>query len=206
MSVKRHLACSALAAALLAAAGCGPADPLAKKVSARTQSGFASWRAQIASDAGTETRRQVNLALDEIRLKASAEREADRRMGRPIASGGEGLDEAVREKVDGRTLREVVQLGYELREQRLARELAALEDAMKMNAQLVTRPGDVESRQHLDGVRDRQQGRVDTYRADLAATQRELAPLLKVTGRRLVEAPTDTPDQMPQPVKRVAPK
>jgi hypothetical protein len=98
----------------------------------------------------------------------------------------------------------VVQLGYEFRVERLKMELAGLEDAMKQNAQLVTKPGDLESRHHLDALRERQNVRVEKYRTDLAAAEAEVATLLKTTGRRMFEPATDKPDQMPERV--AAPK
>ena len=70
-----------------------------------------------------------------------------------------------------------MKIGYELRVRRLKEELAGLEDAMNKNAQLVTRPGDYESKHHLEGLRDRQAARVQKYRDDLAAAERELVSL-----------------------------
>lgn len=172
--------------ALLAFGAC-QRDPLDRKVSAGTPTAFSVWRSSFDSDSGLEVRRRVANALLEIRLKLAGDRElqrltdAETRVSTPI-------DDALRAKVDGRVLREVVQLGYELRVARLTSELAGLEEAMRKNANLITRPGDVDSRQHLDGLRDRQAARVAQYRADLAAAERELAPLLARSGRRLLDS------------------
>lgn len=180
---------------------CGSRDALDQVVAAPTASRFANWRAQVASDAGPDTRRRVEEALQEIRLSVSGERELKRSMGESVSMGRESIDEAVRLRVDGRRLGEVLQLGYELRVRRLKGELAGLEDAMNKNAQLVTKPGDLESKHHLQGLQGRQQLRVEKYRADIAAAEQELAPLLARSGRRLIEAPTDKPDEMPVPIK-----
>jgi hypothetical protein len=181
---------------------CGSRDALDQIVAVPTASRFANWRAQVASDAGPDTRRRVEEALQEIRLSVSGERELKRSMGENVpAMGRESIDEAVRLRVDGRRLGEVLQLGYELRVRRLKEELAGLEDAMNKNAQLVTKPGDLESKHHLEGLQGRQQLRVEKYRADIAAAEQELAPLLARSGRRLIEAPTDKPDEMPVPIK-----
>lgn len=187
---RRRPGLALLAAALLSAAGC-QRDPLERKVSAGTATSFSVWRASIDSDGSAETRRLVADALFEIRLKVSGDRELQRLTDAKPAAPPPPIDDAVRARVDGRILREVVQLGYELRVLRLESELAGLLEAMRKNANLITRPGDVESRQHLDGVRDRQQARVDQYRVDLAAAQRELAPLVARTGRRLLDADGD---------------
>lgn len=176
-----------LVAALLSALGC-QRDPLERKVAAGTATSFSVWRASIDSDGSIETRRLVAEALLEIRLKISGDRELQRLTDAKPAVPPLPVDDAVRARVDGRILREVVQLGYELRVARLESELAGLVEAMRKNANLITRPGDVESRQHLDGLRERQQARVDQYRADLAAAQRELAPLVARSGRRLLDA------------------
>lgn len=173
-------------AALLVLGAC-QRDPLDRKVSAATPTAFSVWRSGVDSDSGLEVRRRVADALLEIRLKVAGDRE-QQRLTDAETRVATSIDDAVRAKVDGRLLREVVQLGYELRVARLTSELAGLEEAMRKNANLITRPGDVESRQHLDGLRDRQAARVAQYRADLAAAERELAPLLAGSGRRLLES------------------
>lgn len=167
-------------------AGCAARDPLEQTVSVTTPGRFAAWRAQIASDSGSETRRRVEEALQEIRLNVAGERELQRTLGEKVVGGSEAIDEAVRQRVDGRRLVEVLQLGYELRVRRLKEELAGLEDAMSKNAQLVTRPGDLESKHHLEGLQDRQRVRVEKYREDLAAAEKELAPLMARTGKRML--------------------
>ena len=173
-------------AALLMLSAC-QRDPLDRKVSAGTPTAFSVWRSSVDSDSGLEVRRRVADALLEIRLKIAGDRELQRLTDAETRVAG-SIDDAVRAKVDGRVLREVVQLGYELRVARLTSELAGLEEAMRKNANLITRPGDVESRQHLDGLRDRQAARVAQYRSDLAAAERELAPLLAASGRRLLDS------------------
>lgn len=176
----------AVVAVLFALAAC-QRDPLDRKVSAATPTAFAVWRSGVDSDTGIEVRRRVADALFEIRLKIAGDRELQR-LTDAETRAALSIDDALRAKVDGRLLREVVQLGYELRVARLTSELAGLEEAMRKNANLVTRPGDIESRQHLDGLRDRQAVRVTQYRADLAAAERELAPLLAASGRRLLDS------------------
>src|SRR5689334_14938361 len=88
--------------------GCGPRDPLEQVVSAPTLSRLAAWRAGIASDSGMAIRGRVEEAFNEIRLSYAAERELKRQLEQPIVRGGEALDEAVRERVNGKRLREVL--------------------------------------------------------------------------------------------------
>src|SRR4051794_33880710 len=177
----------------LVVSSCQRGDPLARPVSAKTPAELLAWRAQVESDTTIENRRRVEEAFQEIRLKVSGERELKRQLGETLTPGRQEIDETVCARVNGRPLGQVLQLGYELRVRRLKEELAGLEDAMSKNAQLLTRPGDVASRQHLDTLRERQMVRVEKYRQDLAAAERELEPLLKTSGRRLIEVPTDNP-------------
>jgi hypothetical protein len=183
---------------------CGPRDPLDRVISAPTSGRLAAWRSHVASDYNVDTLKRVEQALQEIRLHVTGERELKRQMGESVPAGAETIDEAVRQRVDRHSLREVLQYGCELRMRRLAEELTALEDAMSKNAQLVTKPGDIESKHHLEGLQERQRGRVEKYRADLAATERELAPLLAKTGRHLIEPRSDAPDEMQLRIRKEA--
>lgn len=166
------------------ASGC-QRDPLDRAVTADTRVAFDQWQARLGAG-GAETRRQFGEAVQEIRLAAMGEREVKRAMGEPAASGTEEIEQALRKRIHGRPVREVLQLGYELRVWRLRTELFGLEEAMAKNALLTTRPGDVDSKRHLDGLRERQAARVANYRADLAAAERELAPLQAASGRVLL--------------------
>src|SRR3954470_13292061 len=100
---------------LLGVVACEPSDPLERKVSARTATAFSGWRAHINSDSSVENRRRVEEALQESRFKIAGDREIKSRMGEKVDDSAESINDAVRERVDGRPLREVVQYGYELR-------------------------------------------------------------------------------------------
>ena len=117
-----------IVALLLAVPGCMPRDPLERVVSVPTASRLATWRSHVASDYNVDTLRRVEEALQEIRLHVTGERELKRQMGERVTGGSETIDERVRQRVDGRPLREVLQYGYELRARRLTEELAGLED------------------------------------------------------------------------------
>jgi hypothetical protein len=189
--VRRVCPVAALACLLLAA--CAARDPLERVISAPTTGRLAAWRSHAASDYNVDTLRRMEEALREIRLNVAGERELKRQLGEKVESGADSLDEAVRQRVDGRRLREVLQLGYEMRVRRLQEELAGLEDAMAKNSQLVTRPGDLESKHHLEGLQERQRVRVEKYREELETARKELAPLLAKTGRPLLEPRVETP-------------
>jgi hypothetical protein len=180
-------------AVVLALAGC-QRDPLDAKISASSQSAYENWRGAI-NGAGADVRRRADEALPEVRTNVAADLTRGKTGQGTVAPAA--IDEAFRKEIDGRPLREVLQLGYELRVARLKKELAGLQEAMKENATLTTRPGDWESKQHLEALQGRQNARVEKYREDIAAAERELEPLKKASGKTLVVTPTDKPDQMP---------
>ncbi len=192
-------------AALFTLCGClaGCSDPLDQKVPAATAGKFAAWRAHIASDSSAAIRGQVDAAVQEIRQTVAGERELKRRRGEPVEAGIVAIDEGVRERVDGRPLRDVVQLGLELKVNRLKAELAGLEDVVDKNDQLLTRPGDTEARRILDDLRGRQTTRIEKYREELTAAEGELAPLLKARGSVLPKKAADLTevDDAPQRVR-----
>lgn len=180
-------------------AGCARGDPWERKVSARNPAAYETWQGGVAEAFSADDRRRIDEALQEIRIRIMADRAIKRVKGELPAAGS--IDDALREKINDQPLREVVQLGCELRLNRLRAELAALDQAMAENAQLTTKPGDLESRHHLDGLRERQQTRVEKYREEIAATERELAPLAKATGKVLTSVPSDTLDVQPARVE-----
>jgi hypothetical protein len=181
-----------LAACVIAlTGGCGPSDPWLQQVSAKSPTEFNIWQSRLAGKFSAADRTRIADALQEVRLQIMGERELRRAMDEPVISGSEAIESALRERVHGRPLREVLQLGYEIRVRRLSRELAGLEDAMKRNAGLVTKPGDVESKHHLEGLRDRQAARVAKYREDLAAAEKALAPLAKASGKTMLPPQED---------------
>jgi len=187
----------AFALALLAT-GCGPRDPLDRKVHARGANAVNMWQSRLAGEFSAADRMRIEGALQEIRLKIMGDREA---------TGSAAIAETLGTKIHGRTVREVIQLGCEARLLRLRGEGAELERAMEQNSRLATRPGDRASETHLVELYGRQSVRLEKYRADLLAAEKELAALVKITGRLLLEPPkpadkpTDKPDVMPERVK-----
>lgn len=197
-SVWRH---GLVAALVFLCAGCGPRDPLDRKVHARGANAVNMWQSRLAGEFSAADRVRIEGALQEIRLRIMGDKEA---------TGSAAIAEALGTKIHGRTVREVIQLGCELRLVRLRGEGAELERAMEQNSRLVTRPGDRASETHLVELYGRQSVRLEKYRTDILAAEKELAALVKVTGRllheppKLPEKPTDTPDVMPERVKRRA--
>ncbi len=190
-SLRRALA----VAVLVVTVGCGPSDPLAKTIRAKGAIAVNVWQAGLPGEFSVAERLRIEGALQEIRLKIMGDKEA---------TGSEPITVALGEKIHGRTVREVIQLGCESRLLRLRGEGAGLERALEQNSRLVTRPDDKASENHLVELHGRQSARLEKYRADIIAAELELAALVKVTGRLLIEKPpevTDKPDVMPERVK-----
>ncbi len=196
-----RVALYASAALALLCTGCGPGDPHDRKVHAKGATAVNMWQSRLAGEFSVADRTRIEGALQEIRLRIMGDKEA---------TGSAAIAEKLGTKIHGRTVREVIQLGCELRLLRLRGEGAELERAMEQNARLSTRPGDRASETHLVELYGRQNARLEKYRADILAAEQELAALVKVTGRLLFEPPklpekqTDTPDVMPERVKRRA--
>jgi hypothetical protein len=66
-----------------------------------------------------------------------------------IASGSTAVDEAMRERIDNRAVREILQIGFRSKYDRLNIERAQLEVLIHENADVRTRPGDTESAEEL---------------------------------------------------------
>ncbi len=177
---------------LLAFTACQPRDPLARTVSASSPVSFAMWQNRLTGDFPADERRRFEEAFQEIRLKIMGDREA---------RGSEAIDVAFLGKINGRPLREALQLGWEAKLIRLKAEGIALEEVLAKNATLQTREGDKASERYLVELHQKQFGRLDKLKADIVETERLLAPLVKVTGRRLI--PPDEPAVLlkPAPVK-----
>jgi len=186
-------AVAALAVAALGASGCSRGDPWAEPVKASSAGAYTAWHSRLSESVPAETRKQVEQALQDIRFKI---------MGERAATGSAGIEGELRRRIDGQPLRHVVQLGVELRLERLRGEFNGLKQAMNANLRLVTRPGDLESRHHLEGVEARQKQRLDDLGAQIAQAERELAPLAAATGRTFVAVDAGATDVKPELRKR----
>ena len=122
---------AALASVLLVLAGCGPSDPLDAKVSAEDGVGFSMWRSHAAGDLGPEQLADFDQAVQAIRIRV---------MSVGQTSGSEWIEEGIRRIVDGKTVREVLRTGLGWKLELADAERLALEDSMKKNAQMTTRP------------------------------------------------------------------
>jgi transcription elongation GreA/GreB family factor len=155
-------------AAILFTVGCQRSDRFSQKVEADSPVAFAIWRAHLADDFSVQERAELEAALQEIKFAVMGEHEA---------TGSAGVDDVVRGRISGRTVRETLQLGYEMKFARLDSERATLELIIQKNARLRTRPDDTLSADYLAGQREQQSARLEKTIREIAATEEKLSRL-----------------------------
>ncbi len=149
-------------------AACGPTDPLAGTIDAKSDSSWTRWQQRNTGGFSPELAKEFAAALQDVRLAIMAER---------AASGREGIEEELRRRLDGKTVREVLILGYTGRRKRLAVEEAELHLVRQANGWLVTKPGDATSARSLGTLRERQERRAETLAAEMAGAAKRLTEL-----------------------------
>ena len=158
----------------LAVTACGPSDPLEAKVQARDYVTFSMWRSGAAGRLTPPQQADLDEAVQQIRFHV---------MASGAASGSAAVEEATLRMIDGRSVRHVLRQGLAWELERASAEKAALEDSMRQNALMRTRPGDTASAAYLADLADRQaarlgaaNGQVDHARERLAAAGGPLGP------------------------------
>jgi hypothetical protein len=169
----------ALAAGIVALAGCGPSDPLDLKVSAEDTLGFSMWRSHAAGALSPDQLGDFDQAVQAIRIRV---------MSVGQTSGGAGIEQGMLAVVDGKTVREVLRTGLGWKLQLADAERRALEDSLGKNARLRTRPGDTDSAHDLEDLRDRQQARLKAATGEIARIRARLAA---------AGLPADPPGRLP---------
>lgn len=93
------------------------------------------------------------------------------------ASGAAGIEQAMRTKINGLTVRDVLVAGFSYRLYRLEAEKHEAEDKMTYNARLKTKEGDVESAEYLKSMVETQRARLDSLNERIAAAEEKLKSL-----------------------------
>jgi hypothetical protein len=155
-----------LALACAALAGCGPSDPLERRVQARDDLALSMWRSQAERDLTPQQVLDFDRSVQEIKFHI---------MATGSASGSDAVAAAMRALIDGQTVRHVLRqgLGWEL--ERAEAERSALEAGMKQNALMTTRPGDADSANYLIDLRQRQTARLRAATEEVAHARERLA-------------------------------
>ena len=155
-------------ALLLAVAGCKPSDPLTAKISADDSTDLFRWQRDITGSLIPELKRQMEGALQEIRLDIQFRGEA---------SGHDPIEAALCKRVNRLTLKDALLLGTQLKWRRLAGEREDLQKVVNTNSRLVTKPGDMAAAADLDLYRGKHIQRLENTIRDLAATEKDYAAL-----------------------------
>lgn len=153
---------------VLPAAGCRPADPLAREIVADTPMAFTLWRSRTGPELDAARWREFDAALQELRFRLM-----DTRRG----GSAENVERELRAWIHGRSIREVLRQAGTVRLERLLAERELLEQIIAANAPLRTRPGDHEAAEYLDYRRSDQGARWEKLVADIEATARRLEEL-----------------------------
>jgi hypothetical protein len=170
-----------LAALALAASGCGPTDPLDGKVDAADDLALSMWRSKAEGDLSPQQLQDFDRSVQEIKFHI---------MAAGSASGAEAVGLAMRQSIDGQTLRHVLQqgLGWEL--ERAEAERSTLETGMKQNALMTTRPGDTDSANYLADLKERQTVRLRAATDEVNHARERLAA---AGGSAPAPVPTKSP-------------
>lgn len=183
-----HVAAFVALILVLVSAGCDTSAPIDRKIAADSTLNFAMWKARAMESLTTKQARDFEMVLQEYKFKIMADAEA---------TGSVAIDAKMREKIDGQRISEVMRTGLVARLHRLETERIALEEALMHNLRLRTNPGDEESAQHLQAVRDADKRRLDAVKEDLTDTQRRFDALTESSPylRAHPEMPKLTPGE-----------
>jgi len=170
----------AAALACLALAGCGPSDPLDGRVDAADGLAFSMWRSNVERDLTPQQVVDLDRSVQEIKFHV---------MAAGAASGSDAVEAAMRQMINGLTVRQLLQrgLGWEL--DRAEAERSALETGMMQNALMTTRPGDTDSSEYLIALKERQTARLRAATDEVNRARERLA----AAGGVVPAAPSPAP-------------
>ncbi len=153
-------------------------------VAAKAPLEFQMWRARLGDTFSVQQRQDFDLALKEIRLGVMLDNQA---------SGSAAIDQTVRERIDGKTVRATLVLGCEAKRHRLQNECRALESLMRSMGNVSTKPGDERSAHYLDGQKDKHRTKWEEDRREMAAVEEQLKRLLGDAYIPTVDDPEEKP-------------
>lgn len=113
--------------------GCTRPPAFQQPVKADTPLSFTMWRSDLGDALTPQEWAWFDLAIQEFKFQI---------MKAGQVTGSEAIDEAMREKIDGRKLVEVMQQGLGLRVQRIQSDKTELEYAMQINARSRIKPSE----------------------------------------------------------------
>ena len=162
-----------LCASLLLAAGCQRTlDNVT--VSARSPSSLTFWIGQVATDFSPTTVSEIQEALLEFKLAI---------MRRGEASGAAAVERKLCTEVDNMSIRALLIRGLELKEERMQIERDLFQEHYTSLMAGRTLPGDTESEEKVQFLRDAAKTRLEKLNADLSANAARLVTLRSSAAR-----------------------
>lgn len=137
---------------VLVLSGCTKVAPLDEKVVATSDFNFMMWKADVAGDFTLQEWHDFDEALQDIKFDVMASGKA---------SGTNGVSNAAYERIDGKTVREVLKTGFDLKLKRLGDEREKIAAFLAINKKFRTRKGDEESATQLANIREEQERRLE---------------------------------------------
>lgn len=171
-------------ALLLAGTGCQPSDPLTAKISADDSTDLFRWQRDITGSLTPDLKRQLDSALQEMRLDLQFRGEA---------SGHDAIEAALCKRVNQLPLKDALLLGTQLKWRRLAGEREDLQKVINTNSRLITKPGDQAAAADLDQYRAKHVQRLEATLRDLQATEKDYAALGGQVSSLTLGTPTTKP-------------
>lgn len=148
--------------------GCQRTPRWDRVVEADSAPAFGAWQRSQQEEFSKAEWAEFETALQDIKVRIIALREA---------SGTEGVNDALRPKIHGQSVRQVLKQGLEARIWRLKVEEAELTKMIDGNATLRTAPGDTASSDYLERKQRDQQARLQRARDDIAQAEATLSGL-----------------------------
>jgi hypothetical protein len=149
-------------------AGCQRTPRWDRVVEADSAPAFGAWQRAQQDDFSREEWAEFEAALQDIKVRIIALREA---------SGTDAVNDALRPKIHGQTVRQVLAQGLEARIWRLKVEATELRKMIEGNATLRTAPGDTASSDYLERKQRDQRARLQRVVDELILAEATLAGL-----------------------------
>ena len=138
---------------LLGLAGCARTNPMEDVIVATSDFNMSVWKSDVAGDFTIPEWHEFDDAVQEIKFNIMASGEA---------SGSERIQNAAFDKINGKTVREVLKTGFDLKLKRLAGEREKIAAYFAINKKFRTKEGDEESARQLRNIREEQEHRLET--------------------------------------------
>ncbi len=165
----------------------------------RRQPGLDMWKANALGRLSSEQLADFTEAYQQIKFQIMAAREAN---------GSSAVESAALEKMNGLTVRGVLEMGFDSELERVQAEYALRKKAMSVNTLLRTRPGDTDSQSFLEHLHEQQLNELRDEAREIARIKKRLAACglpteLPSSGNHSPTPPTESPPGETTPAARI---